>query len=207
ILLHEPRIVVTNLFDEDSDEEMRRLESALGSLRLSIDDMLSRRDVAFEGEHRAVLEAYRMFANDQGWVRRLEEAVRNGLTAEAAVEKVQSDMRARMLHMTDPYLRERMSDFDDLANRLLRMLVGRGADDVAAALPKDAIIVARSMGAAELLDYPREKLRGLVLEDGAVTSHVVIVARALDIPVAGQMKGAVSMSENGDPIIVDGDEG
>ncbi|WP_274630232.1 phosphoenolpyruvate--protein phosphotransferase [Arvimicrobium flavum] len=207
VVLHEPRIVVTNLFNEDSDQEVERLDTALGSLRLSIDDMLSRRDVAFEGEHRAVLEAYRMFANDRGWVRRLEEAVRNGLTAEAAVEKVQSDMRARMLHMTDPYLRERMSDFDDLANRLLRQLLGRGPEDVAASLPKDAIIVARSMGAAELLDYPRDKLRGLVLEDGAVTSHVVIVARAMGIPVAGQMKGAVSMAENGDAIIVDGEEG
>lgn len=207
VVLHEPRIVVTNLFNEDTEEEVRRLDDALGSLRLSIDDMLSRRDVAFEGEHRAVLEAYRMFANDRGWVRRLDEAVRNGLTAEAAVEKVQSDMRARMLHMTDPYMRERMSDFDDLANRLLRQLMGHGPEVLAASLPKDAIIVARSMGAAELLDYPRDKLRGLVLEDGAVTSHVVIVARAMGIPVAGQMKGAVSMAENGDPIIVDGDEG
>jgi len=207
VVLHEPRIVVTNLFNEDTEEELRRLEEALGSLRLSIDDMLSRRDVAFEGEHRAVLEAYRMFANDRGWVRRLDEAVRNGLTAEAAVEKVQSDMRARMLHMTDPYMRERMSDFDDLANRLLRQLMGHGPEVLAALLPKDAIIVARSMGAAELLDYPRDKLRGLVLEDGAVTSHVVIVARAMGIPVAGQMKGAVSMAENGDAIIVDGDEG
>ena len=207
VVLHEPRIVVTNLFNEDSEEEVRRLQASLGSLRLSIDDMLERREVAFEGEHREVLEAYRMFANDSGWVRRLEEAIRNGLTAEAAVEKVQSDMRARMLHMTDPYLRERMSDFDDLANRLLRQLMGRGPDDVAASLPKDAIIVARSMGAAELLDYPRDKLRGLVLEDGAATSHVVIVARAMGIPVAGQMKGAVSMAENGDAIIVDGEEG
>ncbi|MET3662555.1 phosphoenolpyruvate--protein phosphotransferase [Aquamicrobium ahrensii] len=207
VVLHEPRVVVTNLFNEDSEEEIRRLETALGSLRLSIDDMLERRDVAFEGEHREVLEAYRMFANDRGWVRRLEEAIRNGLTAEAAVEKVQSDMRARMIHMTDPYLRERMSDFDDLANRLLRQLMGTGPEDIAAALPKDAIIVARSMGAAELLDYPREKLRGLVLEDGAATSHVVIVARATGIPVVGQVKGAVSMAENGDAIIVDGDEG
>ncbi|MET0943266.1 MAG: phosphoenolpyruvate--protein phosphotransferase, partial [Mesorhizobium sp.] len=140
-------------------------------------------------------------------VRRLEEAVRNGLTAEAAVEKVQSDMRARMLHMTDPYLRERMSDFDDLANRLLRQLMGHGPEVLAATLPKDAIIVARSMGAAELLDYPRDRMRGLVLEEGAITSHVVIVARAMGIPVAGQVKGAVSMSENGDAIIVDGDEG
>jgi phosphotransferase system enzyme I (PtsP) len=207
VVLHEPRIVVTNLFNEDGEQELRRLEEALSSLRLSIDDMLSRRDVAFEGEHRAVLEAYRMFANDQGWVRRLQEAINNGLTAEAAVEKVQSDMRARMIHMSDPFMRERMSDFDDLANRLLRQLLGHGPELLAATLPKDAIVVARSMGAAELLDYPRDRLRGLVLEEGAITSHVVIVARAMGLPVAGQMKGAVSMSENGDAIIVDGDEG
>jgi phosphotransferase system enzyme I (PtsP) len=207
VVLHEPRIVVTNLFNEDSEQEMRRLEQAIGSLRLSIDDMLSRRDVAFEGEHRAVLEAYRMFAHDRGWVRRLEEAIRNGLTAEAAVEKVQSDTRARMLHINDPYLRERLNDFDDLANRLLRQLMGKSPEAIGAQLPKDAILVARSMGAAELLDYPRDKLRGLVLEGGAITSHVVIVAKALGIPVVGQMKGAVSVSENGDAIIIDGDEG
>ena len=207
VVLHEPRIVVTNLFNEDIEEELKRLDAALGSLRLSIDDMMSRREVAFEGEHRAVLEAYRMFAHDRGWVRRLEEAIHNGLSSEAAVEKVQSDMRARMTHMTDPYLRERMSDFDDLANRLLRQLMGRGPEMVAATLPKDAIVVARQMGAAELLDYPREKLRGLVLEEGSITSHVVIVARAMGIPVAGQLKGVVSMSENGDAIIVDGEDG
>ena len=207
VVLHEPRIVVTNLFNEDSEAEIKRLEDAIGSLRLSIDDMLSRREVATEGEHREVLEAYRMFAHDRGWERRLEEAIHNGLTAEAAVEKVQSDTRARMVHLTDPYIRERLSDFDDLANRLLRQLMGRDAKTVAETLVKDAIIVARSMGAAELLDYPRERLRGVVLEDGAATSHVVIVARAMGIPVVGQAKGVVSMAENNDAIIVDGDAG
>lgn len=206
VVLHEPRVVVTNLFNEDADAEITRLEQALQFLRISIEDMLSRRDIAAEGEHRAVLEAYRMFAHDRGWVRRLEEAVRNGLTAEAAVEKVQSDMRARLMHMTDPYIRERMHDFDDLANRLLRQLMG-GADGGGADGPKDAIIVARNMGAAELLDYRRDQLRGLVLEEGTATSHVVIVARALGLPVVGQAKGAVSMSENFDPIIIDGDDG
>lgn len=146
-----------------------------------------------------------MFAHDRGWVRKLEEAIRNGLTAEAAVEKVQSDTRARMIHMTDPYLRERLHDFDDLANRLLRQLTGFVPGG--AGLPEDAIIVARAMGAAELLDYPREAIRGLVLEDGAVTSHVVIVARAMGIPVVGQVAGIVSLAENRDPIIVDGEDG
>ncbi|MCK5934660.1 MAG: phosphoenolpyruvate--protein phosphotransferase [Fulvimarina manganoxydans] len=205
VVLHEPRVVVTNLFNEHAEDEVLRLNDALAELRLSIENMLARRDIAAEGEHRAVLEAYRMFAHDRGWVRRLEEAVRNGLTAEAAVEKVQSDMRARMMHLTDPYIRERMHDFDDLANRLLRQLIGRvdGAIDEI----DDAIVIARNMGAAQLLDYRRERLRGLVLEEGAATSHVVIVARALGIPVVGQVTGAVSMAENGDMAIVDGEDG
>lgn len=207
VVLHDPRIVVTNLLNEDAEMETRRLAEAIGSLRLSIDDMLQRRDVATEGEHREVLETYRMFAHDQGWVRRMEEAIRNGLTAEAAVEKVQSDTKARMMRLTDPYLRERMHDFDDLANRLLRQLIGFGARGPEQDFPTDAIVLARAMGAAELLDYPREKLRGLVLEDGAVTSHVVIVARAMGIPIIGQAAGIVALAENNDPIIIDGDDG
>lgn len=206
VVLHEPRIVVTNLLNEDTEHELQRLAEALGSLRISIDDMLSRRDVSMEGEHRAVLETYRMFAHDRGWVRKLEEAIRNGLTAEAAVERVQSETKARMIRLTDPYLRERMHDFDDLANRLLRQLSGYGAKLSASDFPSDAIIVARAMGAAELLDYPRENVRGLVLEEGAVTSHVVIVARAMGIPVVGQAAGAVALAENRDAIIVDGDD-
>ncbi|MFN3363528.1 MAG: phosphoenolpyruvate--protein phosphotransferase [Allorhizobium sp.] len=207
VVLHEPRIVVTNLLNEDSETEIRRLATALGSLRISIDDMLSRREISMEGEHRDVLETYRMFAHDQGWVRRMEEAIHNGLTAEAAVEKVQSDTKARMMRLTDPYLRERMHDFDDLANRLLRQLTGFSPHSAAEGFPNDAIVFARAMGAAELLDYPRENLRGLVLEEGAVTSHVVIVARAMGIAVVGQAAGAVALAENGDPVIIDGDDG
>ncbi|MDE1993144.1 MAG: phosphoenolpyruvate--protein phosphotransferase [Rhizobiaceae bacterium] len=207
VVLHEPRIVVTNLLNEDSEKEIRRLADAMGSLRISIDDMLSRRDVSMEGEHREVLETYRMFAHDQGWVRKLEEAVRNGLTAEAAVEKVQSDTKARMMRLTDPYLRERMHDFEDLANRLLRQLTGYTGRTTGEGFPNDAVIFARAMGAAELLDYPRTNIRGLVLEEGAVTSHVVIVARAMGIPVVGQAAGVVALAENGDPVIIDGDGG
>ncbi|OCJ11159.1 phosphoenolpyruvate--protein phosphotransferase [Rhizobium sp. AC44/96] len=207
VVLHEPRIVVTNLLNDDAEKEIRRLSEALGSLRISIDDLLSQRDMSTEGEHREVLETYRMFAHDQGWVRKLEEAIRNGLTAEAAVEKVQSDTKARMIRMTDPYLRERMHDFEDLANRLLRQLTGYTGRTAEDGFPNDAIILARAMGAAELLDYPRANVRGLVLEEGAVTSHVVIVARAMGIPVIGQAAGIVALAENGDAVIIDGDGG
>ncbi|MFK7901303.1 MAG: phosphoenolpyruvate--protein phosphotransferase [Nitratireductor sp.] len=205
VVLHEPRVEVTNLFNEDEAFEIKRLEKAIGNLRLSIDDMLEQDDVAVEGEHREVLEAYKMFAHDRGWVRRMEDAISNGLTAEAAVEKVQSDNRARMMRMSDPYLRERLHDFDDLAYRLLRGLVGKVEDPLANV--EDCIVVARNMGAGELLDYHGAKLRGLILEEGSPTSHVVIVARALGIPVVGQAKDVVSLVENGNEIIADGQEG
>jgi phosphotransferase system enzyme I (PtsP) len=207
VVLHEPRIVVTQLIAEDVDHELRRLDAAMASLRLSVDDLLARGAEAGAGEHREILEAYKMFAEDRGWTRRLQEAIGNGLTAEAAVEKVQSDTRARMTRQTDPFLRDRLHDFDDLANRLLRELMGRPHGPYADDLPDDAVIVARNMGPAELLDYDRDKLRGLVLEDGGPTSHVAIVARALGIASAGQFDDLVSLAEAGDPIIVDGDLG
>ena len=207
VVLHEPRVVVSNLIADDANREMVRLDAAIEKLRISVDDLLSRTEGDGGGEHRDVLEAYRMFAYDRGWVRKMEEAVRNGLTAEAAVEKVQSDTRARMLRQTDPYLRERLHDFDALANRLLRELIGKPHGLMASLLPKDAVIVARNMGAADLFDYDRERIRALVLEEGAPTSHVTIVARAFNIPVVGQLDGVVSLVETGDAIIVDGEAG
>ena len=151
-----------------------------------------------------MLEAYRMFAYDRGWVHRLEEAVATGLTAEAAVERVQSDTRARMLRATDPYLRDRLHDLDELANRLMHQLLGKDYAPARDRLPENAIIVARSMGPGALLDYDRKRLRGLILEEGGPNSHVAIVARALGIAAVGEIANATGVADPGDPIIVDG---
>ena len=207
MVLHEPRVVVTGLLGEDPVQEAGRLDTAIAGLRLFVDDLLSRDDIGGSGEHREVLEAYRMFAYDRGWVRRMHEAIRNGLSAEAAVEKVQSDMRALLQREVDPYLRDRLHDLDDITNRLLRVLMNKPHGLSAGELPKDAIIVARTMGAADLLDYGRERIRGLVMEEGGPTSHATIVARALGIPTVGLVENIVALAENGDAIIVDGEVG
>src|SRR5690348_1912253 len=207
VVLHEPRVVVTNFIADDVQKELAHLNSAVESLRTSLDEMLEHGDVVEGGEHRDVLEAYRMFAYDRGWVHKLEEAVLTGLTAEAAVERVQSDTRARMLRQTDPYLRERLHDLDDLANRLMRQLTGRDHAPARESLPENAILVARSMGPAALLDYDRKRLRGLVLEEGGAHSHVAIVARALGIPAVGEVDNATGVADPGDAIIVDGSTG
>ncbi len=206
-VLHEPRVHVTKLIAEDTELELKRLEQAVYALRGSIDDMLETEDLSHAGEHREVLQAYRMFANDRGWLQRMLEAVKTGLTAEAAVERVQNDTRARLQRAADPYIRDRLHDFDDLANRLLRQLTGVTLASLSANLPSDAIIIARNMGPAELLDYDKSRLRGLVLEDGAPNAHVSIVARAFGIATVGRAEDILENIEPGDAIIVDGDTG
>ena len=207
VVLHEPRIVVTRLIAEDIELERRRLAQAIEDLTGSIDSMLERGDMARAGEHREVLEAFRMFAHDHGWRRRLDEALLTGLTAEAAVQRVRNDTRARMLRMPDPHARDRLHDIDDLSNRLLRLLSGGVGTAATGSLPQDAIVVARTMGPAELLDYDRQRLRGLVLEEGGAASHVAIVARALGIAAITQVKGVLEAVEPGDAAIVDAEGG
>jgi len=204
VVLHEPRVVITNVIADDVPKELKRLETAIATLRADLDRLLEHGDVIDGGEHREVLEAYRMFGYDQGWLHRLREAVMTGLTAEASVERVQSDTRARMLRASDPYLRDRLHDLDDLSNRLMRVLMGHDHAPGRDQLPDNAILVARSMGPAALLDYDRRKLRGLVLEEGGPSSHVSIVARALGIPAVGGIANAAGLVEPGDAIIVDG---
>ena len=207
VVLHEPRVVITNVIADDVPRELKRLDAAIATFRADLDRMLEHGDVADGGEHREVLEAYRMFGYDQGWLHKMREAVMTGLTAEAGVERVQSDTRARMLRASDPYLRDRLHDLDDLANRLMRVLMGQDHAPTREQLPENAILVARSMGPAALLDYDRKRLRGLVLEEGGPTSHVSIVARALGIPTVGEIANATGLVEPGDAIIVDGATG
>ncbi|HEY0441997.1 MAG TPA: phosphoenolpyruvate--protein phosphotransferase [Xanthobacteraceae bacterium] len=204
VVLHEPRVVITNFIAEDIPKELKRLDEAVETLRADLDTMLTRGDVADGGEHRDVLEAFRMFAYDRGWMHKMREAVMTGLTAEAAVERVESDTRARMMRQTDPYMRERLHDLDDLAARLMRQLTGQVHAPTKDDLPENAVIVARTMGPAALLDYDRSRIRGLVLEEGSPTSHVTIVARALGIACVGQIANATGVCDPGDAIIVDG---
>ncbi len=203
-VLFEPHVESTRLIAEDSAAEEERLDTAISALRASIDQMLDSGRIPFGGPTRDVLQAYRMFAHDRGWMERLREAVRRGLTAEAAVERVRNENRARLMKASDPTFRERLHDLEDLANRLLRHLEG-GIN--LADLPENAIIIARNIGPAELLDFDREKLKGIALEEGSASSHAAIVAKALGIPLVGRLEGALDRAENGDPVILDGEFG
>ncbi|MDP3489904.1 MAG: phosphoenolpyruvate--protein phosphotransferase, partial [Phenylobacterium sp.] len=203
-VLHEPPVAPSKLLADDVVAEEAKLTQAISSLQAQLDEMLEGQHGLVEASYE-VLDTYRMFAHDRGWNRSLQDAVRNGLTAEAAVERVRSEHRARLGQARDPYLRERLHDFEDLADRLLRHLAGDG--HVARELPEDAILIARNLGPADLLEYDRHKLKGLLLEEGSSASHAAIVARALDIPCVGRLDGLRDRVTEGDPVIVDAETG
>ncbi len=203
-VLHKHHQVVRRLVAEDTAVEHERLRKAVSDMHGQLDVMLRANGLA-GSEHADVLEAYRMIAEDVGWLRRIAEAINTGLTAEAAVQKVNTEIHAQIARVSDSYLRERIQDLDDLAQRLLQHLVG--AEDRAQRLPPDHdfVVVARSLGPAQLLDYSGSRLKGLVLQEGSANAHVAIVARSLGIPVVGQIEDVMTRIESGDPVIVDAD--
>ncbi len=204
-VLHKHQFAIRRLVAEDTREEHERLGKAVAEMHGALDNMLRASAIAGSGEHREVLESYRLIAEDVGWLRRIGDAINTGLTAEAAVQKVNDEIHARMRQVSDSYLRERVHDLEDLANRLLQHLLK--SDDAVLDIPagNDFVLVARNLGPAQLLDYHGGSLKAVVLEEGSPSSHVAIIARALDIPVIGQVRDALARIDAGDLLIVDVD--
>jgi len=205
-VLHRSTVRIDRYVAEDLAAERGRLDKAYAEMHGALDNLMKRDALSGDGEHRDIMRSYQMIASDDGWMRKIADAIDGGLTAEAAVEKVQNDLRARMQQISDPYLRERIHDIEDLGDRLLRHLLGEAAVETES-LPDDVVLVARNLGPAQLFDYGPERLRALILEEGSPTSHAAIVARALDIPVVAQVSGATGKVQPGDQVIVDGDGG
>jgi phosphotransferase system enzyme I (PtsP) len=206
-VFHEPRIVVEHTVAEDVEAERERVYAAFRKMREQIDNMAREAEFGTSGEHQEILETYRMFAYDEGWSRRINTAIDSGLTAEAAIERVQQRTRARMQEIDDPLLQERMHDLEDLSNRLLRIVSGRMGTAAQTGLTHDAVLIARNLGPAELLEYDRRRLKAVLLEEGSLTSHMTIVARAIGVPVIGRLHDIRHSVEEGETILVDGDNG
>ena len=202
-VFHQPRIIIEHTVAEDTEAERHRVYAAFDKMREQIDRMTSQAEFGGGGEHEEVLETYKMFAYDEGWSRRINEAIDSGLTAEAAIERVQQRTRMRMRQIDDPLLRDRMHDLEDLSNRLLRIVSGQLGTAAQLGLRQDSILIARNLGPAELLEYDRRRLKGVVLEEGSLTAHVTIVARAMGVPVLGRVKDVRRLIAEGDRLLVD----
>ena len=201
-VFHQPRIVIEHTVAEDVEAERHRVYAAFDKMRDQIERMSNQAEFGVGGEHDEVLATYKMFAYDEGWARRINEAIDSGLTAEAAIERVQQRTRMRMREIKDPLLADRMHDLEDLSNRLLRIVSGQLGTAAQMGLRQDTILLARNLGPAELLEYDRRRLKGVVLEEGSLTAHVVIVARAMGVPVLGRVRDIRRLIAEGDRLLL-----
>ncbi len=206
-VFHQPRITIEHTVADDIEAERHRVYAAFDKMREQIDRMASQAEFGIGGEHEEVLETYKMFAYDEGWSRRINEAIDSGLTAEAAIERVQQRTRMRMRQIDDPLLRDRMHDLEDLSNRLIRIVSGQMGTAAQMGLRQDSILIARNLGPAELLEYDRRRLKGVVLEEGSLTAHVIIVARAMGVPVLGRVRDVRTSIREGDMLLLDAGAG
>ncbi|MBY9065422.1 phosphoenolpyruvate--protein phosphotransferase [Hyphomonas sp. WL0036] len=204
-VLHDPVVPAARFFAADQKQEATRLAEGLKDLRASIDRMMLVDGAALGEDPRDVMEAYRLLAHDNSWAEKLQEGVRSGLSAEAAVDRARREHRAKLQAARDPYLRERLHDLEDLDNRLLRIL---GGDESKPQISDESsVLIARRLGPAELLEYAKAGLRGILMEEAAASSHAAIVARALGIPAIGAIDDLTTMIEQGDYVIVDAEQG
>lgn len=207
VVLHRPRIEIKELLADDPAEEEKRLMHALVSLQQSVDAMISAAGIEEGTEQHDILDTYRLFSQDRGWIERITHAIHTGLTAEASVRKVQEEMHARLSQITSSYIQERVHDLEDLSERLLYHLAGIEPTAAHDELPDAFVLVAKNLGPAELLEYDPKQLKALVLEEGSASSHVAIIARMMDVPIVGHISGIVSIVQAGDLAIVQGDDG
>jgi phosphotransferase system enzyme I (PtsP) len=209
VVLHGVRRTGIRLLADNSDAELTRLNEAADRMQRGLDELIAgvpqdSGKAADVSASREVLEAYRLVASDAGWMRRVSDVIRGGLTAEAAVQRVAGELHDRMRRISDPYLRERLADLEDMASRLLTALAGEAPRP---SVPPGAILLTRRLGPAELLDWHAHGIAGVAIEEASSSGHAAIVARALGIPAVGGTRGMLDTAEPGDEAVIDGDDG
>jgi phosphotransferase system, enzyme I, PtsP len=187
------------LLAEDPDAEIERLDAAMETVNRELDALIAG-GLPATGASRDVLEAYRMVAQSAGWLDRVRAAIRDGLAAETAVDRVGRDLRERMRRVADPYLRERLADIEDMVGRLM---VALGGAEPKPERADGVILVVRRLGPADLLDWHARGIAGVVIEEASPSGHAAILARALGLPALQVERGALEATHEGDETLLD----
>ncbi len=197
----------------DPEIELKRLLAASEQMQHGLEELARGSSASLTDDLSSdIIAAYRMIAADAGWLKRVSAVIEGGFSAEAAVTRVLGELRERMRRVTDPYLRERLVDIEDLGNRLVAQLGRldqecRPRPELAGQEVAGGILVARRLGPAELLDWHMRGIAGLVIEEGSAAGHAAILARSLGLPALSGARGAVDACQDGDEGILDTEDG
>jgi phosphotransferase system enzyme I (PtsP) len=189
----------------DPKLEIRRLEDALARSKSELDALRARMAPLMPESDLKIFDGHRMILGDDEFIDRIRDTIAAGFTAESALFRVIEELSASMLAVADSYLRERATDFRDVGHRVLRHL--RQEDRKGGAFSKSTIIIAEELTLSQLTLVSHEKLAGIALQSGGVTSHAAILARAFEIPTVVGVEHLMESIVEGDHLVLDGNSG
>ena len=192
---------------EDVPREMIRLEMAMIETRRQLHEIQQRVGEAMGGESAGIFDAHLHVVDDPSFVDEIYRDVREKRkNIEKSLFEVSERYAQTLLQMDDDYLRERATDIRDVTRRILRNLMGGGAD-LLAGLENPRVLVARDIAPSDMAAFDRRKILGVVTELGSPTSHTAIMARAMDLPAIVGMRDLRARLLDGDRVILDGVRG
>ncbi|MHB8844517.1 MAG: phosphoenolpyruvate--protein phosphotransferase [Nitrospirota bacterium] len=209
-LLDRRKVVVAEeqqLGEVNVKDEVARFRRALDTSRAQLEDVRKRVTKDLGKTHRYILDTHIMLLEDKmmadGTIKRIKD---EKLRAEAALMQTVAAITAKFDAMEDEYLRERKHDVEQVAERVLRNLVGRKQESLAE-IRDEAIVIAHDLAPSDTLLMRKDKVLGFATDVGSRTSHTAIVARSLGIPAAAGLERITATVKTGDVIILDGNHG
>ncbi|MGD9240232.1 MAG: phosphoenolpyruvate--protein phosphotransferase [Desulfobacterales bacterium] len=191
--------------DKKRSNEIKRFKAAVKRARDELRKIMEGSPEELQNAH--ILETHIALLKDKMLYGSTIDVIKNeGVNAEWALKKIVSNLREIFQTMTDPYLRERSGDVVQVADSILRNLVGAEKVNIAA-IDKRVILVAHDLSPAETSQINLERVMGFITDRGGKASHTGIIARSLEIPAVVGLKSATSSIRSDDLIIVDGNAG
>jgi phosphotransferase system enzyme I (PtsI) len=187
--------------------EVRRLHEAFEQARAELLEIKARLTRELGYEHSFILDAHLLMLEDERLLAEIENEIRTRrVNAEWAVRSVIDHVEEAYRQVNDAYLRERTSDLEDVAMRLLTILSGRDKFDLSA-LDENVVLVAKDIWPSTVAELDFNRVLGFATNSGGITSHAAIIARALGIPAVVGLHDVTRRARTGTPIIIDGSAG
>ncbi len=190
------------------EKEIRRLRAAVRDVKRHIADIKARAESRAGVDAARIFDAQMLMLEDRTFIGAAEELIReNHLTAEKAFEYKALEVRDEWAAHPSPRLRERLPDLNNVVLRVLGHLLHQGVEDGLETIQRPSVVVARELAPGLTVQIDRERVVGLVSEEGTRTSHAAILAHSMGIPAVMGLSGALERIRPGTMIVLDGARG
>ena len=190
---------------DDPEAERERFWRAIAESAVELESLRGRLATRLPEFDWSIIDAHRMMLEDRSFTKKVEEAIADGLVAEAALKRVVAEYLDAFERMSAGYLRDRVVDLKDVGLRILRNLLG--IEEPEHPLAKDSVLVAQELTLSDLSLVEHDHLCAIVLATGGVTSHATILAKSFEIPTVVGVEHLIETVHEGDQLIVDGNSG